>query len=95
MHTPKSFKPYQPPLNIFCKLDTSTVELGTFAQSAAETEDTGASVTVTNSKSDFTSDQYPVQPTKLQGIASGLEVKGIGDAKYSFKTDNHELSKSS
>ncbi len=39
--------------------------------------DTGASVTVTNSKLDFILDLHPVQPTKLQGITSGLEVKGI------------------
>jgi hypothetical protein len=51
--------------------------------------DTGASVTVTNSKSDFVSELHPVQPTKLQGIAAGLEVKGIGDAEYVFRMDNN------
>jgi hypothetical protein len=52
--------------------------------------DTGASITVTHCKADFLSTPRPVQPTKLQGIAAGLEVKGIGDAEYLFKTDMNE-----
>ncbi len=53
--------------------------------------DTGASITITNSKEDFVSIISPVQPTKLQGIASGLDVKGVGEADYSFQTDDGAL----
>ncbi len=51
--------------------------------------DTGAIITVTNSKSDFISEMYPVQQTQLQVIAAGLQVQGIGDAEYVFKTDDN------
>ncbi len=50
--------------------------------------DTGASITITNDKTDFLSDIHPIQPTRLKGIASGLSVKGIGDAEYTFMTDD-------
>jgi hypothetical protein len=53
--------------------------------------DTGASITVTNCKRDFLAPLQPVQPTKLQGIAAGLEVQGIGDAEYLFSTDSNEI----
>ncbi len=53
--------------------------------------DTGASITITNCKEDFTSAIQQVQPTRLKGIASGLDVKGIGEAEYAFKTDTGEM----
>jgi hypothetical protein len=53
--------------------------------------DTGASITITNCKEDFTSAIQQVQPTKLKGIASGLDVKSIGEAEYVFKTDTGEM----
>ncbi len=43
--------------------------------------DTGASVSITNSKEDFISQIPPIQPTKLKGIASGLDIKSVGNAK--------------
>jgi hypothetical protein len=48
--------------------------------------DTGASISITYDKNDFDGPIHPVQPTKLQGIASGLSVSGIGDATYSFSS---------
>jgi hypothetical protein len=50
--------------------------------------DTGASIIITNSKMDFISEIQPIQPTVLKGIASGLSVRGIGDAEYTFRTDD-------
>lgn len=46
--------------------------------------DTGASITITPDKRDFLSPVHPVQPTTLQGIAAGLQVQGIGRARYNF-----------
>jgi hypothetical protein len=40
--------------------------------------DTGASITIT-------------KPKKIQGITSGLDVKGIGEAEYIFKTNDGNL----
>jgi hypothetical protein len=50
--------------------------------------DTGASITITNCKLDFTTTVDPVQPATLKGIASGLSIKGIGDVWYSFLNDD-------
>jgi hypothetical protein len=52
--------------------------------------DTGASITITFDKNDFVTAIRPVQPTTLQGIASGLSVEGIGDAEYVFCMDNNK-----
>ncbi len=40
--------------------------------------DTGARITVTPYRTDFTSPILPVQRTEIKGIASGLQVAGIG-----------------
>jgi hypothetical protein len=54
---------------------------------------TGASITITHDKNDFDGHIHPVQPTTLQGIASGLSVAGIGDATYSFTmTEGNSIS---
>jgi hypothetical protein len=45
---------------------------------------TGASITNTNSRSDFSEPLHSVQPTVLQGIVSGLNVRGISTATYKF-----------
>lgn len=46
--------------------------------------DTGATVTITPFKTDFISHIQPVQTTRIQGIASGLQVEGIGTVRYNF-----------
>jgi len=52
--------------------------------------DTGASGSISHEISDFISTPRPVQPTTLQGIASGLKVDGIGTAAYTFLTATGE-----
>ena len=49
--------------------------------------DTGASISVTPYKTDFVSQITPVQSLEIQGIASGLQVKGSGSVHYSFYND--------
>jgi hypothetical protein len=49
--------------------------------------DTGASITITNSSSDFTGPVKPIKPQQLQGIASGLTVKRIESTTYIFCSD--------
>jgi hypothetical protein len=47
--------------------------------------DSGASVSIMPHITDFIS---PVQPAEIKGIASGLQIKGIGDITYTFTNDN-------
>jgi hypothetical protein len=49
------------------------------------TIDTGASISITPARQDFIGPIRPIQPTTLQGIASGLKVLGIGTAQYRFQ----------
>jgi hypothetical protein len=49
--------------------------------------DTGASISVTNCIADFIAPLRPVQHTTLQGIAAGLEIKGLGTVRYSVLND--------
>jgi hypothetical protein len=44
--------------------------------------DTGASISISPYRSDFTTPIQPVQKVTIQGIASGLTVEGIGDLQY-------------
>jgi len=50
--------------------------------------DTGASVTVSPCLTDFVGPIRPVQDVAIQGIASGLKVKGIGTLSYKFHNDS-------
>jgi hypothetical protein len=53
--------------------------------------DTGASISVTPYRTDFISDIHPIQSLEIQGIASGLTVKGAGTVTYSFYNDDGAL----
>lgn len=53
--------------------------------------DAGASITVTPYKTDFVSTIQPVQSVEMKGIASGLQVQGIGDVSSNFYNDNNEI----
>lgn len=47
--------------------------------------DSGCSIAATNDPSDFDGDIEMCQDTTLTGIASGLSIRGIGDATWKFK----------
>jgi hypothetical protein len=49
--------------------------------------DTGASITAMPCATDFITPIKPVQSIEIKGIASGLQVHGFGDVKYSFVND--------
>jgi hypothetical protein len=49
--------------------------------------DSGASVSITPHLSDFVSPPSPVQPAEIKGIASGLQIHGMGDISYTFTND--------
>lgn len=53
--------------------------------------ETGASITITNSLTDYLNPPRPVQSTTLKGIASDLMVQGIGKTLYSFVADDNFL----
>jgi hypothetical protein len=52
--------------------------------------DTGASVSISPYKTDFTTPIRPVQQIQIKGIASGLSVAGIGDMSFTFTNDHGE-----
>jgi hypothetical protein len=49
--------------------------------------DLGASVSISPYSMDFVGPIHPVQNINLQGIASGLQVAGIGTIQYKFRND--------
>jgi hypothetical protein len=55
--------------------------------------DTGASISISNSKEDFVSEIHPVYPTKLKGIAAGLNIEGISRVCYEFLADDGSILK--
>jgi len=50
--------------------------------------DTGASVSCTFNRHDFTSEIRPVQTMTLKGIASSLSIQGIGSVQYTLPNDD-------
>ena len=50
--------------------------------------DSGASISITNQKSDFTGSISEVADLELKGIASGLNIQGVGSAVYHFLDDS-------
>jgi hypothetical protein len=50
--------------------------------------DTGASISITPYKTDFTNEIKPTQSVQIKGIASGLNVMGYGPVQYSFYNDS-------
>jgi hypothetical protein len=49
--------------------------------------DTGASISISPYRTDFISPIRPVQQVQIKGIASGLDVAGIGDLQYTIYND--------
>ena len=49
--------------------------------------DTGASVSISPVRTDFITPLKPAQHITIKGIASGLQVAGIGDVAYTFVND--------
>ena len=50
--------------------------------------DSGCTCTISFNKQDFIGPICPVQFIKLKGIASGLQVKGIGTVNWTFLSDD-------
>jgi hypothetical protein len=52
--------------------------------------DTGASISISPYATDFVDEIRPVQNVTLKGIASGLNIAGIGTIQYRFTNDATE-----
>ena len=50
--------------------------------------DTGASISISNSKDDFIGEITPITHMRISGIAKGLEVKGYGTVEYTVLNDD-------
>lgn len=53
--------------------------------------DTGASITIVNSKDDFVSENEPTQGREIKGIASGLAVYGIRTILLCLQVDDNTI----
>jgi hypothetical protein len=53
--------------------------------------DSGASVSMSPHLGDFINPPHPVQPAEIKGIASGLQIRGIGNISYTFTNDAGKL----
>jgi hypothetical protein len=51
--------------------------------------DTGASISISPFNTDFIGQIHPVKNVTLKGIASGLQVAGIGTIQYRFLNDKN------
>jgi len=52
--------------------------------------DTGASISISNSKDDFIGEITPIKRMRISGIAKGLEVNGHGTVEYTVLDDKGE-----
>ncbi len=61
--------------------------IGLTPDKAAMVLDSGANVSLFNSKDDFKGKIYPVRDCKIKGIPSGLSIEGIGTLESTLHDD--------